>query len=187
VLGCADRRRRDQGRCAARSMKRSIARQAEADVTTGARVITTARALHAPKNGPSGGDHGRTPFGRWQLRLLEKPSVVVAAEKTSTLVLLPSPSNCFRFLERATTPSATAAISSERRSLHWPHQVPDHARGLQISDAPSQIGPHPQPISAALRRAVSRPVRAPTVAGHANANSRPTCHPAWGSTPRRRA
>src|SRR6476661_775475 len=101
------------------SMKRSIARQAEAERERRARVITADGELQASeKLARAAGVMAEQPSAL-QLRLLETV-VEVAAEKNSTLVL-PFPVELLRFLERA-TPQA-----SERSP-----RVPDDARGLEL-------------------------------------------------------
>jgi regulator of protease activity HflC (stomatin/prohibitin superfamily) len=101
------------------SMKRSIARQAEAERERRARVITADGELQASeKLAQAAGVMAENPASL-QLRLLETV-VEVAAEKDSTLIL-PFPVELLRFLEKS-TPDAPA-----RRA-----QVPDDARGLEL-------------------------------------------------------
>jgi regulator of protease activity HflC (stomatin/prohibitin superfamily) len=86
------------------SMKRSIARQAEAERERRARIITADGELQASeKLARAAGVMAERPAAL-QLRLLETV-VEVAAEKNSTLVL-PFPVELLRFLERS-TPSAS--------------------------------------------------------------------------------
>ena len=89
------------------SMKRSIARQAEAERERRARVITAEGELQASEKLAQAAEVMAEHPAALQLRLLETV-VEVAAEKNSTLVL-PFPVELLRFLERA-TPQA-----SERR------------------------------------------------------------------------
>ena len=120
------------------SMKRSIARQAEAERERRARVITADGELQASeKLAQAAKVMGETPASL-QLRLLQTV-VEVAAEKNSTLVL-PFPVELLRFLERS-TPSAAGqgegqaakavdnAPNGETPQLATP-KVPDDARGL---------------------------------------------------------
>ena len=81
-------------------MKRSIARQAEAERERRARVITADGELQASeKLAQAAGVMAKNPTSL-ELRLLETV-VEVAAEKNSTLVL-PFPVELLRFLEKST-------------------------------------------------------------------------------------
>ena len=85
------------------SMKRSIARQAEAERERRARIITADGELQASeKLAQAGGVMSAQPAAL-QLRLLQTV-LEVAAEKNSTLVL-PFPVELLRFLERSTPTS----------------------------------------------------------------------------------
>jgi regulator of protease activity HflC (stomatin/prohibitin superfamily) len=112
------------------SMKRSIARQAEAERERRARVITAEGELQASEKLAQAAEVMAEHPAALQLRLLETV-VEVAAEKNSTLVL-PFPVELLRFLERA-TPSADApsTTNGEKLELSAP-RVPDDARGLQL-------------------------------------------------------
>ncbi|MEU8766217.1 slipin family protein [Streptomyces griseus] len=86
------------------TMKRSMARQAEADRERRARVINADAELQASKKlAQAAGEMSAQPAAL-QLRLLQTV-VAVAAEKNSTLVL-PFPVELLRFLERAQQPAA---------------------------------------------------------------------------------
>jgi regulator of protease activity HflC (stomatin/prohibitin superfamily) len=124
------------------SMKRSIARQAEAERERRARVITADGELQASEKLAQAAETMAAHPAALQLRLLETV-VEVAAEKNSTLVL-PFPVELLRFLERATpeasrspddeaaTLSTSAAASkSEMPKLDMP-QIPDDASGLRV-------------------------------------------------------
>ncbi|PKV84893.1 slipin family protein [Streptomyces sp. TLI_146] len=90
------------------TMKRSMARQAEADRERRARVINADAELQASKKlAEAAGVMSQQPAAL-QLRLLQTV-VAVAAEKNSTLVL-PFPVELLRFLERA-APLPTAEAS----------------------------------------------------------------------------
>ncbi|MEU6486417.1 slipin family protein [Streptomyces sp. NPDC046887] len=105
------------------TMKRSMARQAEADRERRARVINADAELQASKKlSEAARGMSETPAAL-QLRLLQT-IVAVAAEKNSTLVL-PFPVELLRFLERA--------------SQNQPQAAPDQA-------APSSP-PEPEPES----------------------------------------
>ncbi len=85
------------------TMKRSMARQAEADRERRARVINADAELQASKKlAEAAGEMSKEPAAL-QLRLLQTV-VAVAAEKNSTLVL-PFPVELLRFLERAQQPA----------------------------------------------------------------------------------
>lgn len=89
------------------TMKRSMARQAEADRDRRARVINADGELQASKKLAEAAAQMADQPAALQLRLLQTV-VAVAAEKNSTLVL-PFPVELLRFLERAqqgTTPGA---------------------------------------------------------------------------------
>lgn len=110
------------------SMKRSIARQAEAERERRARVITADGELQASEKLAAAADVMATEPAALQLRLLETV-VEVAAEKNSTVVL-PFPVELLRFLERS-TPQRTAQPS-----------VPDDARGIALEQPlPSRTDP----------------------------------------------
>src|SRR4030095_999421 len=85
------------------SMKRSIARQAEAERERRARVITADGELQASEKLAQAAEVMAEQPTALQLRLLQTV-VEVAAEKNSTLVL-PFPVELLRFLERSTPPA----------------------------------------------------------------------------------
>ena len=82
------------------SMKRSIARQAEAERERRARVITADGELQASEKLSQAAEVMAKERPALQLRLLQTV-VEVAAEKNSTLIL-PFPVELLRFLERST-------------------------------------------------------------------------------------
>lgn len=94
------------------TMKRSMARQAEADRERRARVINADAELQASKKLAEAAEVMSDQPAALQLRLLQTV-VAVAAEKNSTLVL-PFPVELLRFLERA-TPSDPAPPPNPRR------------------------------------------------------------------------
>jgi regulator of protease activity HflC (stomatin/prohibitin superfamily) len=124
------------------SMKRSIARQAEAERERRARVITADGELQASEKLAQAAETMAAHPAALQLRLLETV-VEVAAEKNSTLVL-PFPVELLRFLERATpeasgsaddeaaTPSTSAAASKSEMPKLDPPRIPDDASGLAV-------------------------------------------------------
>jgi regulator of protease activity HflC (stomatin/prohibitin superfamily) len=94
------------------AMKRSMARQAEADRERRARVINADAELQASKKlAEAAGQMSKEPAAL-QLRLLQTV-VAVAAEKNSTLVL-PFPVELLRFLERAQQQAPSQGLSVER-------------------------------------------------------------------------
>jgi regulator of protease activity HflC (stomatin/prohibitin superfamily) len=126
------------------SMKRSIARQAEAERERRARVITAEGELQASEKLAQAAEVMAEHPAALQLRLLETV-VEVAAEKNSTLVL-PFPVELLRFLERATpggyersdaaslpSDDAASAASHENLQLAAP-EVPDDARALHLDE-----------------------------------------------------
>jgi regulator of protease activity HflC (stomatin/prohibitin superfamily) len=117
------------------SMKRSIARQAEAERERRARVITADGELQASEKLAQAAETMAAHPAALQLRLLETV-VEVAAEKNSTLVL-PFPVELLRFLERATPqasgdPDDQAAASKSEMPKLDPPRVPDDASGLDV-------------------------------------------------------
>jgi regulator of protease activity HflC (stomatin/prohibitin superfamily) len=97
------------------SMKRSMSRQAEAERERRARVISAEGELQASKKlAEAAATMADTPAAL-QLRLLETV-VQVASEKNSTLVL-PSPVELLRFLERAQAPAAQDETTTNRINL----------------------------------------------------------------------
>jgi regulator of protease activity HflC (stomatin/prohibitin superfamily) len=123
------------------SMKRSIARQAEAERERRARIITADGELQASEKLAQAAGAMAVQPAALQLRLLETV-VEVAAEKNSTLVL-PFPVELLRFLERATAqapgsqdeaamPSTSAAASKSETPELDPPRIPDDASGLDV-------------------------------------------------------
>jgi regulator of protease activity HflC (stomatin/prohibitin superfamily) len=86
------------------TMKRSMARQAEADRDRRARVINADAEFQASKKLAEAAQQMADTPAALQLRLLQTVTAV-AAEKNSTLVL-PFPVELLRFLERAQQPAA---------------------------------------------------------------------------------
>ncbi|MFD9002922.1 slipin family protein [Streptomyces sp. NPDC059582] len=112
------------------TMKRSMARQAEADRERRARVINADAELQASKKLAEAAQQMADTPAALQLRLLETV-VAVAAEKNSTLVL-PFPVELLRFLERAQQPAPQ------------PQPVTRQAQPQPVAQQPS---PQPQPQS----------------------------------------
>ncbi|MFC9480669.1 slipin family protein [Streptomyces griseus] len=109
------------------TMKRSMARQAEADRERRARVINADAELQASKKlAQAAGEMSAQPAAL-QLRLLQTV-VAVAAEKNSTLVL-PFPVELLRFLERAQqqpSPDPEARETATGRDGDAPPAPPAH-------------------------------------------------------------
>ncbi|MBW8817141.1 MAG: slipin family protein, partial [Streptomyces sp.] len=103
------------------TMKRSMARQAEADRERRARVINADAELQASKKLAEAAKEMSEQPAALQLRLLQTV-VAVAAEKNSTLVL-PFPVELLRFLERA-APTPQQPVQEQRPSLQ-PRLDPD--------------------------------------------------------------
>jgi regulator of protease activity HflC (stomatin/prohibitin superfamily) len=113
------------------SMKRSIARQAEAERERRARVITADGELQASEKLSQAAEVMAQEPAALQLRLLQTV-VEVAAEKNSTLIL-PFPVELLRFLERSTPEKEDKPSGdSETPELTAP-KVPDDARGIELN------------------------------------------------------
>ncbi|MGW1977824.1 slipin family protein [Streptomyces sp. NPDC001889] len=119
------------------AMKRSMARQAEADRERRARVINADAELQASKKlAEAAGVMSKEPAAL-QLRLLQTV-VAVAAEKNSTLVL-PFPVELLRFLERAQQQPQQAQGGSPAQAVE---QEPGRERGGTEEVEPSPPPPH---------------------------------------------
>src|SRR5271155_767082 len=124
------------------SMKRSIARQAEAERERRARVITADGELQASEKLAQAAEVMAEHPAALQLRLLETV-VEVAAEKNSTLVL-PFPVELLRFLDRAppyaserrdeaaAPPSDPGTAPDGEAARLAPSPIPDDALGLEL-------------------------------------------------------
>ncbi|MEV7679310.1 SPFH domain-containing protein [Streptomyces sp. NPDC088341] len=110
------------------TMKRSMARQAEADRERRARVINADAELQASKKLAEAAKQMSEQPAALQLRLLQTV-VAVAAEKNSTLVL-PFPVELLRFLERA-TPAETAQAMRAVSGVPVPAAVPSASGGAR--------------------------------------------------------
>jgi regulator of protease activity HflC (stomatin/prohibitin superfamily) len=112
------------------TMKRSMARQAEADRERRARVINADAELQASKKLAEAAQQMADTPSALQLRLLQTV-MAVAAEKNSTLVL-PIPVELLRFLEKG----------AEKYPEHHDRPAPDSSG--QVPPAPShQLSPDP--------------------------------------------
>ncbi|MGI5480323.1 slipin family protein [Streptomyces lavendofoliae] len=129
------------------TMKRSMARQAEADRERRARVINADAELQASKKlAEAAGVMSETPSAL-QLRLLQT-IVAVAAEKNSTLVL-PFPVELLRFLERAGQNPAPASPRPAAAPQPAQHPAALHVHDPHLHDAADAVH---QPAAAPLAR-----------------------------------
>ncbi|AVV44928.1 slipin family protein [Streptomyces sp. ID05-04B] len=127
------------------AMKRSMARQAEADRERRARIINADAELQASKKLAEAAAQMSEQPAALQLRLLQTV-VAVAAEKNSTLVL-PFPVELLRFLEKAQQqPPAQQPEQQQRQPLpqHSEEQPVAQQRQQQAFTQPSQWQPLPQ-------------------------------------------
>ncbi|WP_406426340.1 slipin family protein [Streptomyces sp. NBC_01589] len=129
------------------TMKRSMARQAEADRERRARVINADAELQASKKLAEAAKEMSTQPAALQLRLLQTV-VAVAAEKNSTLVL-PFPVELLRFLERAQQP-----VSTQQQA-----QLQPQPQQQQPEQQPSQQPPPPVTPAPAAATTPSGPAR----------------------------
>ena len=113
------------------SMKRSIARQAEAERERRARVITADGELQASEKLARAAGVMAVQPAALQLRLLQTV-VEVAAEKNSTLIL-PFPVELLRFLERSTPPGEATDAAADAPQLDTP-RVPDDPGSLRLDE-----------------------------------------------------
>ncbi|MFI9819361.1 slipin family protein [Streptomyces sp. NPDC052013] len=122
------------------TMKRSMARQAEADRERRARVINADAELQASRKLAEAAQQMADTPSALQLRLLQTV-VAVAAEKNSTLVL-PFPVELLRFLERAAQPAPTGATQTTDRGT-------DGHAGEGRTPETGDRTPEPQPATGA--------------------------------------
>ncbi|MFE2584955.1 slipin family protein [Streptomyces sp. NPDC059378] len=118
------------------TMKRSMARQAEADRERRARVINADAELQASKKLAEAAQQMADTPAALQLRLLQTV-VAVAAEKNSTLVL-PFPVELLRFLEKAQQPAPQPQPAPVPAPLQQP--IPPSA---PVARQPVLEQPHP--------------------------------------------
>nr|WP_211469584.1 slipin family protein [Actinocrinis puniceicyclus] len=124
------------------SMKRTMARQAEADRERRARIITADGELQASKKLAQAADVMSDSPAALQLRLLQT-MVEVASEKSST-VILPFPVELLRFLEHSSLPHAERA--AEARAANQTRR--GASAGEQDGAEPAQEA-RPQQVAAA--------------------------------------
>ncbi|MEV4972940.1 slipin family protein [Streptomyces scopuliridis] len=117
------------------TMKRSMARQAEADRERRARVINADAELQASKKLAEAAKQMSGQPAALQLRLLQTV-VAVAAEKNSTLVL-PFPVELLRFLERATPAEAVQAVRAVSEAVEAAPSPPADEPAAAPAPAPA--------------------------------------------------
>ncbi|MFE7236802.1 slipin family protein [Streptomyces sp. NPDC057580] len=143
------------------TMKRSMARQAEADRERRARVINADAELQASKKlAEAAGEMSAQPAAL-QLRLLQTV-VAVAAEKNSTLVL-PFPVELLRFLERAQQPGQMQQELQQPQPRQQPQPEPQPRPQQAPPVAPA---PAPAPAGAPVVSGPTRVARSKPLARH---------------------
>ncbi len=128
------------------SMKRTMARQAEADRERRARIITADGELQASKKLAQAADVMSDSPAALQLRLLQT-MVEVASEKSST-VILPFPVELLRFLEHSSLPHAERAAEARASNV---------SRRRAAEAAPTDADELPEPVGAKEIEAVDVP------------------------------
>ncbi|MET8432378.1 slipin family protein [Streptomyces sp900116325] len=150
------------------TMKRSMARQAEADRERRARVINADAELQASKKLAEAAKQMSSQPAALQLRLLQTV-VAVAAEKNSTLVL-PFPVELLRFLERAQQPVSTqqqAQLQAQPQQQQPQPQPQPPQPEQQQSQSPQQQPPvTPAPAPAPTPSGPARVTRSKPLARH---------------------
>ena len=136
------------------SMKRTMARQAEADRERRARIITADGELQASKKLAQAADVMSDSPAALQLRLLQT-MVEVASEKSST-VILPFPVELLRFLEHSSLPHAekVAEVRAARRAARptLDDAEPEELLGAQTpAEIPAAPKVEPAPQLEAVR------------------------------------
>jgi regulator of protease activity HflC (stomatin/prohibitin superfamily) len=125
------------------TMKRSMARQAEADRERRARVINADAELQASRKLAEAAQQMADTPSALQLRLLQTV-MAVAAEKNSTLVL-PIPVELLRFLERAHQPQSGPQPTAPQRRPE-PEAAQQLRSGPEPAQQPSQAPAQPRPL-----------------------------------------
>ncbi|MEU0048965.1 slipin family protein [Streptomyces sp. NPDC006309] len=120
------------------TMKRSMARQAEADRERRARIINADAELQASRKLAEAAQQMADTPTALQLRLLQTV-MAVAAEKNSTLVL-PIPVELLHFLERAGRPQQAQPVPQQIPETAA-QQVPRHAPETAAQQAPETVPP----------------------------------------------
>ncbi|GGR06668.1 slipin family protein [Kitasatospora griseola] len=145
------------------SMKRSMARQAEADRERRARIITADGEFQASARLSEAAKVMSATPAALQLRLLQTV-VEVAAEKNSTLVL-PFPVELLRFLESSTERNAAQAVEATEVAAQLAETEEDAEPAPDVEQlelpqvAPAaEVGPPERPLSVTPRHAAPRDV-----------------------------
>src|SRR6185437_13392531 len=128
------------------SMKRTMARQAEADRERRARIITADGELQASKKLAQAADVMSDSPAALQLRLLQT-MVEVASEKSST-VILPFPVELLRFLEHSSLPHAERAAANRaarERSVSRSQEQADAEETARIAAEDQRAAIEPTP------------------------------------------
>ncbi|WP_329390143.1 slipin family protein [Streptomyces sp. NBC_01351] len=133
------------------TMKRSMARQAEADRERRARIINADAELQASKKLAEAAAVMSDQPAALQLRLLQTV-VAVAAEKNSTLVL-PFPVELLRFLERATPQQSGPLHTAPAMTLPRPPMAGEPSPGSSAPDGNTPTLSVGKPESAVTRKA----------------------------------
>ncbi|MFI0818366.1 slipin family protein [Streptomyces sp. NPDC021098] len=137
------------------TMKRSMARQAEADRERRARVINADAELQASKKLAAAAEQMAETPSALQLRLLQTV-MAVAAEKNSTLVL-PIPVELLRFLERGQQPPAEArADGGAKESVPAGREAPRAAEEKAVEGKAAPAAAVPTLTECEPERAVER-------------------------------
>ena len=156
------------------SMKRTMARQAEADRERRARIITADGELQASKKLAQAADVMSDSPAALQLRLLQT-MVEVASEKSST-VILPFPVELLRFLEHSSLPhaerAAEAKAARERVATRAARNAEEAARELAAAEnAPVAIEPMPAIPDVTLDADTTTPETEPAAAAMTEAGN----------------
>lgn len=137
------------------TMKRSMARQAEADRERRARIINADAELQASKKLAEAAHQMADAPSALQLRLLQTV-MAVAAEKNSTLVL-PIPVELLRFLERGKEEPAPHAAPQQ---IQEPPDSPPQQIGEPLDTPPQQVE---EPLDPTLDTPLGTPPGTPPI------------------------
>ncbi|MGW2508719.1 slipin family protein [Streptomyces scopuliridis] len=165
------------------TMKRSMARQAEADRERRARVINADAELQASKKLAEAAKQMSGQPAALQLRLLQTV-VAVAAEKNSTLVL-PFPVELLRFLERATPAEAVQAVRAVSEAVEAAPSPPADEPAAAPAPAPA-IAPEPAAAGPGAPDPTAPDPAMPDLTTRPKVSSVPTSAPPQDETPQKR-
>ncbi|MFD8804506.1 slipin family protein [Streptomyces sp. NPDC059597] len=139
------------------TMKRSMARQAEADRERRARIINADAELQASRKLAEAAQQMADTPAALQLRLLQTV-MAVSAEKNSTLVL-PIPVELLHFLERGNREPGTPSENGDRPAVKRqpapaePLEVAETTEAVPLPDPLLGLGAAPDPATAPPERA----------------------------------